>query len=83
MRSGHRRSKGDDIAESLQLVDIAPLAAGAVKPVEIVGAEIGGGLVVTQQMVEDHQHPVRHRHDRFLLAPSMGEAVKLSREIVA
>ena len=57
------------------MVDVAALEVGAVQLVEVVRAQIRVGLVVTQQVVEDHQDAVRHRQDRFLLAPSTRQAV--------
>jgi hypothetical protein len=63
-------------------VDIAPLEAGAIQLLEIVGAQIRVRLVVTEQVVEDHQDAVRHRHDGFLLAPSTRETVELGCQIV-
>src|SRR5262245_51154663 len=59
--SGHRRGEGDGVTEPFQLVDVAALETGAIQLLEIVGAQIRIGLVVTQQVVEDHQDAVRHR----------------------
>jgi hypothetical protein len=81
--SGGRGGEGDRVAKALQLVDRAALETSALQLLEIVSAEIGVGLVVTEQVVEDHEHAVRHSQDGFLLAPSTREAVKLSSQIVA
>jgi hypothetical protein len=75
--------EGYRVAKSLQLVQVAALEASAVEAIEVVGPEVGVGLAIAPHVVEDHEHAVRHCHDRLLFASATGEAVELGGEVVA
>ena len=54
----------------------------AIQLIEVIGAQIAVGAVVTQQVVEDDQHAVTDRHHGFLLTQTTSEAVELDGEVV-
>jgi hypothetical protein len=71
------------VAESLPLVDVAALEAGALEVVAIVCAQVRLGSVIAEQVGEHHEDAMCYRQDRLLLAPAASEPMALSGEVVA
>ena len=70
-----------DVAECIQLANVvALLGFRFIATGEVIGAEIGEhGLLVGEQMPDDHQYRTAYRDDRSFLAPTPGHAAVASR----
>ena len=58
-----------------EALDGAVLEPCGSEPVNVVSAEVGRGLVLTQQVLEDDQHRMRQREGGPPLAPAARDAV--------
>src|SRR5271166_3210297 len=82
MRSRSCLLEADQLAHALQLGDEAIAAACVVEPAdEPVGAKVGVGGVVVQQMPGDHQDRVPDRQGGLFLADTPGEPPELRSQV--
>src|ERR1700682_5801873 len=58
----------DRITQSLELTNSTRAHPVLIQRLKVARAEIAVLLVVTQHMVDDHEHTMRDRHNRFGLA---------------
>ncbi len=72
------RLQRDRIAQGLKLTHSTGAHPVLIQRLKVARAEIAVLLFVTQQMVDDHQHAMRDRHDGFGFANAAGQTVILS-----
>lgn len=77
------RRERDRVPQLFEASDVVPFDPSRVEVVEVVGPQIGRGLLIAQEVVRDDQDALRHSNNGLLFAPPPGKAVKLGMQIGA